>query len=274
VDVSDADTVPEFAPHLLVLQHISCEPPGAYEDEVAARGGSIVRVEVDAGEPLPDPRRFDGIIVMGGPMGAYEEDRFPWLSQEKQVLADAVRAAVPIWGVCLGAQLLAAALGAHVAPGPAPEVGVLDVELTEAAADDAVFSLAPLVFRALQWHGDTFALPAGARHLARSPAYAGQAFAVGGAYGVQFHIEVGEALGREWGRVPAYAASLETIMGPGALTRLLADVAAHETEMRELARRLFAAWLDRVVGPRPGRPAGVNFQAREAPPAPAPPLNR
>src|SRR5947209_17766909 len=118
-------TVGSDAPRLLVLQHISCEPPGAYEDELHARGGGLERVEADAGEPLPDWRGFDGIIVMGGPMGAYEEDRLPWLGDEKRLIAAAVDADTPVWGVCLGAQLLAASLGAEVRMGPEPEVGVL-----------------------------------------------------------------------------------------------------------------------------------------------------
>jgi GMP synthase (glutamine-hydrolysing) len=234
---------------LLALQHIACEPPGAYEDELRERGGSLVRVMVDRGEPLPDWREFDGIVAMGGPMGAYEDDRLPWLAPEKRMIADAVAAGMPVWGVCLGAQLLAASLGATVSPGPAPEVGLLAVQRTDAAASDPVFSLLPDEFPALQWHGDTFTLPAGAVQLARSDAYEQQAFTVNRAYAVQFHLEVGAALATEWGEVPAYAESLEAIMGARALPRLIDEVAAHEGEMRALARALFGAWLDRVVAP-------------------------
>lgn len=232
---------------LLVLQHIACEPPGAYEDELLARGGTLERVMVDQGEPLPDWREFDGIVAMGGPMGAYEDDRLPWLRPEKELIAEAVAGGMPFWGVCLGAQLLAASLGASVSPGDDPEVGVLTVQRTAAAARDPVFSLLPERFRALQWHADTFALPAGAVQLARSDAYEQQAFTVNRAYGLQFHIEVGTALATEWGCVPAYALSLDTIMGDGALPRLLDEVAAHEPAMTALARALFGAWLDRVV---------------------------
>ena len=159
-----------MAPRLLVLQHIACEPPGAYEDELRARGGSLQRVMVDRGEPLPDWREFDGIIAMGGPMGAYEDSRLPWLTAEKRFIADAVAAGQPVWAVCLGSQLLAASLDASVGPGPVPEVGVLPVEVTPGAADDPVFSVAPSSFVALQWHSDTFALPEGAVLLARSDA--------------------------------------------------------------------------------------------------------
>ena len=235
-------------PKLLVLQHIACEPPGAYEDELLERGGELVRVMVERGRPLPGLRGFDGIIAMGGPMGAYEDDRLPWLRPEKQLIANAVADGLPVWGVCLGAQLLAASLGAPVAPGAEPEVGVLPVYRTRGARDDPVFSALPDQFIALQWHSDTFALPSGSVLLARSDAYENQAFRAGRAYGLQFHIEIGRALAGEWGRVPAYAQSLDAIMGKGALPRLLAKIDGHEREMTRLARTLFAGWLENVVG--------------------------
>jgi GMP synthase (glutamine-hydrolysing) len=248
-------------PNLLVLQHIACEPPGAYEDELLGRGGQLRRVMVDQGEPLPDWRAFDGIIAMGGPMGAYEDDRLPWLVDEKRLIADAVSGGAPVWGVCLGAQLLAASLGAGVAPGPAPEVGVLRVYRTAAGRADPVFSALPDEFLALQWHADTFALPAGAVQLARSDAYEQQAFVVNRAYGLQFHIEVGRRLAAEWGEVPAYSESLEVLMGAGALPRLLERIEKAEAEMIGTARSMFARWLDRVVQPVAGAGAGPNATA-------------
>jgi GMP synthase (glutamine-hydrolysing) len=109
----------------LALQHIACEPPGAYEDELRARGYALERVEIDDGERLPDWREFTGLIVMGGPMGAYEDDRLPWLAEEKALIADAVRGGMPMWGACLGAQLLAASLGAAGRRGPPRTIGRL-----------------------------------------------------------------------------------------------------------------------------------------------------
>jgi GMP synthase (glutamine-hydrolysing) len=238
------DAVPRF----LALQHIACEPPGAFEDELRQWGAMLDRIEIDAGEPLPDHHHdLAGIIVMGGPMGAHDDERFPWLTAEKRFIAHAVADDVPVWGVCLGAQLLAASLGANVHPGPEPEVGILPVQRTPAGAEDPVFSVVPERFRALQWHGDTFSLPPAASLLARSEAYEQQAFRVGRAYGLQFHVEVGVPLAGEWGAVPAYAASLEGILGPGALPALLEEIGQCEREMTELARRLFAAWLEHVV---------------------------
>jgi GMP synthase-like glutamine amidotransferase len=232
---------------LLVLQHISCEPPAAFEDELRSRGLDVTRVELDEGERPPDWREFPAIVVMGGPMGAYDETDHPWLVEEKRLLREAVAADVPVWGVCLGAQLLASALGARVYRGEEPEVGVLPVELTSAAAGDPVFRDVPSSFPALQWHGDSFDLPEGATLLASSPAYPHQAYRVGRSYGLQFHLEVALDLATEWGEVPAYAQSLESTLGPGALDRLLTDVAEHVDETVPLARGIFGRWLEHVV---------------------------
>jgi GMP synthase (glutamine-hydrolysing) len=158
-----------------------------------------------------------------------------------------VEAGHPVWGVCLGAQLLAAALGARVYPGPAAEVGLLEVELTDAAAADPVFGTAPRRFPTLQWHGDTFDLPEGATLLASSPAYENQAFSYARAYALQFHLEVSPELAAEWGEVPAYADSLEAIEGPGALAALIEDVTENAGTTLPLARDLFGRWLEQVV---------------------------
>jgi GMP synthase-like glutamine amidotransferase len=235
----------------LVLQHIACEPPAAFEDELLAWGAGLDRIEIDEGDPLPDWRGYAGIIAMGGPMGAYEDDRLPWLAAEKRLIGEAVRAGTPYWGVCLGAQLLAASLGARAFPGPAAEVGVLPVRLTDAAGTDPVFATLPDEFVALQWHADTYDLPEGAVRLACSDAYPQQAFAVHNAYAMQFHLEIDTALATTWGDVPAYAQSLDQLLGPGALPRLIAQVHEHQARTTEQARRMFAAWLEHIVGLAP-----------------------
>ena len=235
---------------VLVLQHIACEPPGAYEDVLRARGATIRRIELDEGDPLPDRTAIDAIVCMGGPMSATDDSELPWLTEEKAFIADAVRTGTPFWGVCLGVQLLAASLGARVYPGPKPEVGVLPVELTEEARADPVFSELPDEFLTLQWHGDTFDLPDGAVRLAGSPAYPNQAFRFGeAAYGVQFHLEVSPDLAREWAVVPEYAAALERVLGPGAPADLIARLERHADGMLGLASRLFERWLGAVAVP-------------------------
>jgi GMP synthase (glutamine-hydrolysing) len=232
---------------VLVLQHIACEPPGAYEDVLAERGARIDRVEVDEGEPLPDGRPYDLIVAMGGPMSANDEAELPWLAAEKGLVRGAVEAGTPFLGVCLGAQLLAASLGAGVHPGPEPEVGILPVSLTEEGRRDPVFGPLPNEFATLQWHGDTFDLPDGAVLLASSPAYANQAFRLRRAYGIQFHLEVTRSMAEEWAEVPAYASSLERTRGAGALPRLLEEFEAGRPVMEDLARGLFERFLAAVV---------------------------
>jgi len=233
---------------LLVLQHIACEPPAAYEDELLARGLQLHRVQLDEGDDLPDWRAHSAIVAMGGPMGAYDDALHPWLGPEKRLIAEAVHAGKPFWGVCLGAQLLAASLGANVAAGPLPEVGVLPVELTAAAAADPVFAAAPASFGAFQWHGDTYELPPGAVRLARSEHYEQQAFVFANAYALQFHLELTPALVAACGAVPAYAQSLQRLPGGKSLDGLLRELTAVEPTAVALARELFARWLERVVG--------------------------
>jgi GMP synthase-like glutamine amidotransferase len=231
----------------LVLQHIACEPPGVYEDVLRARDADLLRVELDEGEPLPAAGSFDAIVCMGGPMSANDEAELPWLADEKRLIAKSVRAGVPFFGVCLGVQLLASSLGARVYAGPKPEVGVLPVELTDAALEDPVFGELPRTFLTLQWHGDTFDLPDGAVALAGSPAYPNQAFRYERAYGVQFHLEVSPELAAEWASVPEYEASLERVLGPGAFGDLLARLEQHADDLLGHGRRLFERWLDAVV---------------------------
>jgi GMP synthase-like glutamine amidotransferase len=234
--------------HVLVLQHIACEPPGVYEDVLRERDAVLERVELDEGEEIPH-ETYDAIVAMGGPMSVNDEDRLPWLAREKRYVAEAVRSGTPYWGVCLGVQLLAASLGGRVYAGEEPEVGLLPVTLTEAAAKDPVFSEAPPELVTLQWHGDTFDLPEGAVRLAGSPSYPNQAFRYANGYGVQFHLEVSTAMAHEWSEVPEYAAALERVLGPGATTDFVARIEERSAEMLSHGRDLFARWLDRVVAP-------------------------
>jgi GMP synthase (glutamine-hydrolysing) len=231
---------------VLVLQHIACEPPGVFEDVLLERGATLQRIELDEGERLPESLGgIDAVVAMGGPMSVNDEGEHPWLADEKTLIADAVRGGVPFWGSCLGVQLLASALGAGVRPGPVPEVGVLPVHATAAAAEDPVFSGLAWPRPTLQWHQDTFDLPQGAVLLATSPAYPHQAFRVGRlAYGVQFHLEVDAAMADEWARVPAYVSSADATLGPGGLDRLLGDFRASMEEMQADGRTLFSRWVD------------------------------
>jgi len=233
---------------VLVLQHIACEPPGAFEDVLVAAGADIHRVELDEGDALPPWQDFVAIVAMGGPMSVNDDAELPWLTAEKQAIADAVRAGVPYWGSCLGVQLLAAALGAPVYAGTQPEVGVLPVTLTDEGQSDPVFAGLPDEFLTLQWHGDTFDVPEAGLLLASSPAFPNQAFRVGrAAYGVQFHVEVTEQMAREWAEVPAYAEYADRVLGAGGIDRLMADFDAARERMLDVGRRMFERWVEIAV---------------------------
>jgi len=219
----------------LVLQHIRCEPPGMFSGMLTDRGLAIETIELDEGGELPDWRDADLVLAMGGPMSVHDEAEHPWLAVEKRWIAAAVRAGVPYFGVCLGAQLLAASLGAPVHTGEIPEVGVLPVAATAAADGDPVLGALGGEFLALQWHGDTFGIPAGAVHLARSRAYPHQAFRFGEtAYAVQ------------WAQVPAYQRSAEAALGSSGFEILAAGFAASQAWMARSAALMFTGWLDQA----------------------------
>lgn len=232
--------------NVLVLQHIACEPPGAFEDVLLERGTVIHRVELDEGGPLPGSLEgVDAVVAMGGPMSVNDEAEHPWLIAEKRLIRGAVESGLPFWGSCLGAQLLASSLGATIWAGETPEVGVLPVYPTEATAADPVFGGIGWPRPTLQWHGDTFELPTRSTLLATSPAYPNQAFRVGRvAYGVQFHVEVTAEMADEWARVPEYEAAAEAVLGEGGLETLLADFRRALPEMILDAKTLFGRWVD------------------------------
>ena len=232
---------------LVVVQHLFCESPGAYDTELDRRGVEREVVEIDTGDTLPDWSEFDGIIAMGGPMSVNDEAEHPWLVEEKRWVAEAVRAGKPFFGACLGVQLLASALGAPVYPLAEAEVGLLPVIRTQEGVADAVIGglAEPLV--TLQWHGDTFDLPEGGVLLASSPAAPNQAFRVGdAAYGIQFHLEVTPEMAEQWAGVPEYSAALTATLGEEGGKAFLADAVARHDELGGQAQLLIGAWLDLI----------------------------
>ncbi len=241
-----------------VLQHIRCEPPGLFGEMLTERGIAIEVIELDEGDDLPDWQEVDFVLAMGGPMSVHDEAEHPWLADEKRWIAAAVHAGVPYFGVCLGAQLLAASLSARVLTGKTPEVGVLPVAVAAAAIGDPVLGALGAEFLALQWHGDTFGIPAGAVRLAGSSAYRNQAFRFGEtAYAVQFHVEVTDPMLADWQRVPAYAKSAELMLGVSGFQRLAADFAAARESMARTASLMFSGWLDQIAQTASGRPGST-----------------
>lgn len=230
----------------LVFQHIDIEHPGIFRDLMREHGVAWDPVELDAGEPIPPLDGYGALMAMGGPMDVFDEDDLPWLVPEKAAIREAVRERdMPYFGFCLGHQLLADALGGTCERMPAPEVGVLDVHLTEEGRADPLMAGIDETFPALQWHGVAVAsMPEGAVALARSPACAIQAQRVGRrAWGLQYHVEMTATTVRDWAAVPAYARALDSVMGEGALERLDADCLANMDAFNAASRTLFANFL-------------------------------
>jgi GMP synthase-like glutamine amidotransferase len=185
--------------NILFLIHTATEGPGTIAPYATTRGAQVHFAWLYAGAGLPaDPRHYDLIVAMGGPMNVYEEDRHPFLREETAFLRAAIAANVPVLGVCLGAQLIAKACGARVVKASQPEIGWYPITLTAAAANDPAFAGLPRECTVLHWHEDMALLPEGAVLLASSVACPHQAFRVGAALAVQFHVEITHAMLADW----------------------------------------------------------------------------
>jgi len=181
------------------LQHVPSEGPGAIASWAAARGHSLHVTRLDLGEPLPAVDAFDLLVVLGGPMSANDGALYPWLSEEKKLIAETIQADRRILGICLGAQITASALGRPVYRAAAPEIGWYPVRVLRDAARSRTFAGMPSTFTPLHWHGETFDLPEGAIRLAETDLCPNQAFEIefdggparGGALvlALQFHLE-------------------------------------------------------------------------------------
>lgn len=189
------------APRLLVLQPAASDPLGTLEEWLTGAGAEVDVVRVWE-QPVPESLDgYQGLVCLGGPMGALDDLEFPWLAAVRKLLSQSVAKKVPALAICLGAQLLAAATGGQVRRGPkGPEVGVLLVAKRDVSSRDPLFADLPWTPDVLQFHEDeVHVLPPSAEHLAASPKYDNQAFRVGeSAYGLQFHIETTPEIVLEW----------------------------------------------------------------------------
>lgn len=227
-------------PHTVALRHVAFEDLGLLEPLLAERGHTVHYVDV----PIADLGALDALgpellVVLGGPIGVYETEAYPFLVPEVELVAKRLAAGKPTLGICLGAQLMAKALGARVYASGAKEIGWAPLTLTGAGRDSCLRHLENTAV--LHWHGDTFELPSGAAHLASTPVCANQAFAIGThALGLQFHAEAAGRALEGWfvGHCAEIAARPGLSVGA-----LRAQTAQCTPAIERAGRACFAEWL-------------------------------
>jgi GMP synthase (glutamine-hydrolysing) len=226
----------------LILQHDPSIHAGNIGPTLEGHGYELRVVDVTSEDVSAiDPAEADLVVVLGGEMGAYQTEEYPFLTAEQQLIRARIDAERPTLGVCLGAQLMAGALGERVYRGDTMQIGFRRVEPTEAGADSPIrhFDGVPVV----QWHGDTFELPERAVRLASSSDYSNEAFAIGDfALAVQFHPEVTEEMHEAW-VADGYNELDELAIDPDALRR---DRELYSARMQEASRAAFSEWLERL----------------------------
>lgn len=225
----------------LVVRHIAIEGPGLLTELMQRAGWTLDLRAMDVGDELPrDPGDYQAVVVLGGPMNVYEEHLYPYLKPLDRLLKEAMAREMPVLGICLGAQLMAKALGAAVTKNPVKEIGWYTVTLTDAGRSDPLFAGLEPSLPVFHWHGDTFAIPAGAVHLARAPSCPAQAFRYGrAAYAFQFHLEVTADMVAEW--TAAYAPELAAF-GATAVEMQQAT-AAQAPRCAAIAATVLGRWL-------------------------------
>jgi GMP synthase (glutamine-hydrolysing) len=229
---------------VLIIQHQAGEGPGTIEEELLGAGHKVRRVRIDQGDQVPDDVGLTGgLVVMGGSMGVGDQGKLSHLKAEIALLKQFHKAEKPILGICLGAQLLAAALGTEVATGER-EIGWYPVRKLPDAFKDPVLRRLPENFPALMWHGDHFALPKGAIHLLSTDKCACAAFRHGKkAYGLVPHLEMTAAMVDE-----LVAGSRKELTAAGVeVSGILEDTSEHSEPVEELARVMWKAWASLVV---------------------------
>jgi GMP synthase (glutamine-hydrolysing) len=231
---------------LLVFQHVASEPLG-HLDPLLRESGFRIRYVNFGREPHaePDIRRYDGLVVLGGPMNVDQADRHPHLTTEMALIRTAVDAERPVLGICLGAQLLAAAMGGEVRPNPIPEIGWYRLHARpEAGADRLMRHFEHTPHYIFQWHAYTFASPPGAVPLAWTRSCRNQAYRLGDhAWGLQFHLEADAGLINRWLEHPAGRSEIEQHWDARRIARIQAATLRHLPQARRLSDRVFSEFI-------------------------------
>jgi GMP synthase (glutamine-hydrolysing) len=229
---------------VIVLQHLTDEGLGAIAEALDGWGISALTIRIFDGEKVPARiEKADGLIVLGGPVGVYEAAAYPYLSDEINLIKDALDEDNPVLGICLGSQLLAAALGAKVYKSGKQEIGWHPVR-SSAAQNDLLWKEIEIQFTAFHWHGDVFELPAGAVSLASSALTEHQAFRYGkNAYGILFHPEATREI------IFSMTTDFADEAAQAGITpkQILADTEKHLSTFKATAEKIFNGWAKLVV---------------------------
>jgi GMP synthase (glutamine-hydrolysing) len=233
-------------PKLLVFQHVAYELLGTLNPQLKDAGFRIRYVNFGR-EPhaCPSLDGYQGVVVLGGPMNMDEADSYPHIATEVELVRQAIDRNMPVLGICLGAQIIATALGAAVGPARDKEIGWYPVSPTDEGAADPLIGRFAGTEQIFQWHGDTFEIAEGAVQLASSPGCPNQAFRFGDrVYGLQFHLEVDEPMIERWLHVPHHKAEIAELGGKIDPDIVRADTKCNIDRSQELARLIFAGFID------------------------------
>ncbi len=222
----------------LVLQHINIEHPGIFLKFMQEDNIKIDTIELDENEKIPNLNNYDAMIVMGGPMDTWQEDTYPWLKKEKESIYNFVSIKKkPYLGLCLGAQLLSESIGGKVRKMKTPEIGVLNVSISN---NESIFKGMSNNIKVLQWHSyEVYDLPSKTKLLASSPACNVQAFSTEKAFGLQFHVEQTQDTVPQWACVPEYKSALEKTLGENALEKFKNDVEKNLNVFNNSAKTIY-----------------------------------
>ena len=230
---------------VLVFQHDPFEDLGFFAEVLEKQRADYRVIRLFHGEmPAEEWEHVTALIILGGPMSVDEEEGFPFLRWEKRIIRAAIDEAVPILGICLGAQLIASTLGAQVFHGPVKEIGWSPISITPHGQVDSLLGYLPESATVFQWHSDGFELPAGAIRLATSAHYSTQAFRVGKTiYGLQFHLEVTPRMIARW----IDERSKDLALAPYVLPdKILADTHSYAPTLKYYAERFLSEFVRRV----------------------------